>query len=723
MPRRPTILAVPVGRASQPAFRWRPGKAALHDGFSGRLLALLLAFAFWPAMLRADDARRAAELADRYVDDFAARWRAEFETRFDEAETQDAATGQGSPLVDLRTVEDAQLRGTLDNMLRENYAKLPASLARAADEATADEAKLVARWKQVRQELNRRRVEVAQARTGSGVVEQLLSWVGFSGGLLVTAMLVAAAGLAYIRVHSERQNLRRHKGGNESAFAIRLLRALQVLAAASAAATLLLFFFEDSLRSAVRSTGLTGSGDPLKPIRDEVQAVQGELAQWQGRLEKARAQAEPSAAASQVRMKEALPGWGDEAHRQWREVREHIGRIAVSRRVQARVADSLEADAAQTAVLGRDLAGAWRQAAWSRRVEYWLRGSLGVLAVGVAVGLGGVWVRGVGRRQSEVRKTCPKCLRVGMLKYDRAARLARCTYSFGPGHDCGFAFAPKYIDLEKLCLPVLGTAHSGKSHWLAMTYRQLSEGTHPKQVSFFGIDSPAAKEFERMVRDILQQRLGTDPTPPGRIHSPLVFDFADCDPWGRSNILINVFDFPGEVVQRESMASPSRERALRGDGFFYFLDPVEPRETQAPALDRFISDLRLVQDAHKGRPVVTPIAVCVSKIDLMVTQPYAGRDGAAVREFYADLARIGWDLDLEKIELRSRRTAALCETIWHGWNLKQKLQGIPHQFFPLTPVGLDRPGSTDLSHIMIRPLGLLAPMMWLLHSNGYRVFR
>jgi hypothetical protein len=41
----------------------------------------------------------------------------------------------------------------------------------------------------------------------------------------------------------------------------------------------------------------------------------------------------------------------------------------------------------------------------------------------------------------------------------------------------------------------------------------------------------------------------------------------------------------------------------------------------------------------------------------------------------------------------------------------------------LTPVGLDGIGIEDLRERVIAPLGLLDPLLWLLHMNGYRVFR
>jgi hypothetical protein len=39
----------------------------------------------------------------------------------------------------------------------------------------------------------------------------------------------------------------------------------------------------------------------------------------------------------------------------------------------------------------------------------------------------------------------------------------------------------------------------------------------------------------------------------------------------------------------------------------------------------------------------------------------------------------------------------------------------------LTPVGLEGARETDLSNRVISPVGILDPLLWLLHMNGYPV--
>jgi hypothetical protein len=127
-----------------------------------------------------------------------------------------------------------------------------------------------------------------------------------------------------------------------------------------------------------------------------------------------------------------------------------------------------------------------------------------------------------------------------------------------------------------------------------------------------------------------------------------------------------------------------------------------------------------------GQQLRLPVALCVSKLDLMVNQLYADMDGdGVISKFYKDLAEIGWELNLESIEARHQELAKLHQTVWPGWSIERQigdLFGGRHKFFPLTPVGLNGLGVEDLTQRVIAPVGLLEPLLWLLHMNGFRVF-
>ncbi len=64
------------------------------------------------------------------------------------------------------------------------------------------------------------------------------------------------------------------------------------------------------------------------------------------------------------------------------------------------------------------------------------------------------------------------------------------------------------------------------------------------------------------------------------------------------------------------------------------------------------------------------------------------------------------------------------DTIWPGWQIERTIHdlfGGRYLFFPLTPVGLDGQGESDLTQRTICPFGLIEPLLWLLEMNGYPV--
>jgi hypothetical protein len=173
-----------------------------------------------------------------------------------------------------------------------------------------------------------------------------------------------------------------------------------------------------------------------------------------------------------------------------------------------------------------------------------------------------------------------------------------------------------------------------------------------------------------------------------------------------------------------------RRRALDGDGFFFFLDPTYPSEPQSRALADFREDLRLIRGTSTGKQVRTPVALCISKIDVLAGRSHTLPNGGdAITRFYDELGRIdptGEAMTRGVIEARSEATARLRDTIWPGWQIERHIHdlfGGRYAFFPLTPVGLDGLGETDLSLRTISPFGLLEPLLWLLEMNGYPVLQ
>ncbi len=62
-----------------------------------------------------------------------------------------------------------------------------------------------------------------------------------------------------------------------------------------------------------------------------------------------------------------------------------------------------------------------------------------------------------------------------------------------------------------------GTPTSGKTHWLTMLYWELNRGSYPRSVLFEKLRSQSSQDFDVIVEEILNSRIGTAATQRERI--------------------------------------------------------------------------------------------------------------------------------------------------------------------------------------------------------------
>ena len=399
---------------------------------------------------------------------------------------------------------------------------------------------------------------------------------------------------------------------------------------------------------------------------------------------------------------------------------------------EARFDEALAAvrDNATKIATARESTEQWRTRA-ARLTGFIGLGVLSLVTAGVVM-----FVRGLRARTRKLADTCPMCLAQGKLqesdgKSDASgsgngipAGMVRCAnvISESPFEECDFDFPSMFRGVQKLCFPTLGLRNSGKTTWLAMVYRELNRGNFPDEIEFAKIRSSGSEEFDRIVDDIIVAKQGPRATQTNAIPKPVVFNFIDRDKLGRSNILVNIFDFSGEVYQKNTNQN-QRDRALAAEGYFLFLDPLESSDLQLQHLVNFRQDVRVAKGLKAGQQIHCPVALCVPKIDLLPNEDYA-RGGNVIERFYEELGAVGWDMDTASIRKRSELMRGLRETVWPGWEIERTIDdlfGGRYMFFPLTPYGLNEPGVDALSQRNISPLGILQPLMWLLHMNGYPI--
>ena len=701
----------------------------------------------------------AAELADQYVAGFIERQRLEAGNAFLERELHrvKAAGEPGSPgrllLEDLKWA-DARDRQALTRLLAENARPVVQDLVQAADGLQKEADELRETWQRIRRSVNRRRFLLFEVKGSRWVAGQLASLLSVDKRWFWLFGLTAIACLVGLAFHDRRHELRRLLNGGR-ARAMKLSKFLSAAMVVLAILTLSTFLMGNRIYEALLTVGSGGESSPRQAIAAQNTALAQEIKE----LEEQRQQLDSQHQQVQSRWLETLGNSlpdGAPLPWQWQQFRTQLLEIAGELAVLESVPRTVQTDLDQLDQLNRELAAHTEATARYLRLRGWIRGALGLALIGLAAVGGFLFQRGVRQRREITHSTCPLCL--GRNHLDSVAplgaqqpglenpapegepappeeprrefALVRCNnvVSQQPYEECDYTFNAAYRPMVKQCFPTLGVPQAGKTHWLAMLYWTLNRGDYPKSVEFERIRSRSSEDFDVIVEEILNSRIGTAATQRDRIPHPLVFNFRDRDRWGRSNVLVNIFDYSGEVTSDMGVEDYRRRRALEAEGFFFFLDPTYPAEPQAKALADFREDLRLIRGIKTGRQIRTPVALCVSKIDRLAGQSYTLPDGGdAIQRFYDELGEIdptGEAITMKVIEGRSRLTARLRDTIWPGWQIERQIHdlfGGRYLFFPVTPVGLDGRGESDLSLRTISPFGLLEPLLWLLQMNGYPI--
>jgi hypothetical protein len=339
--------------------------------------------------------------------------------------------------------------------------------------------------------------------------------------------------------------------------------------------------------------------------------------------------------------------------------------------------------------------------------------------------------RSLKRRRSEDARTCPRCLGRDTLQVKKSpphnplypdGRHLECS-------TCRHEFRQRYRRLPRLCFPTVGIRNSGKTRWLGTTYLQIMNSRTPSQAVVQATPSLAEQQvFGEVLRQIINAE-DTDPT----VHdvllpAPLTLHLEDRDTLGKRQALVNLFDFSGEVMNRSIDVDQLRCRALLMDGFVLFLDPTQVHggmlEQQRDALRRFDEDLRDMRKVEPGTHISTPLAVCLSRLDLLTdTSPFGPVSGDWVRRLRESAAA---PLGGETLKQRSRLCEEVLPFMFQGWDVGRELRerfGGNVQFFPLTSVGLQEEGLgvRDPSSREFEPFGIFEPLLWLMHMHGYCV--
>ncbi len=339
--------------------------------------------------------------------------------------------------------------------------------------------------------------------------------------------------------------------------------------------------------------------------------------------------------------------------------------------------------------------------------------------------------------QSEQGRKCPRCLNKDTLDFvapssDREFDEGQTMFRLKVCNACDYEIRENYTHENRLCFPTVGIRSSGKTHWLLMLYDQIKNSNIPVASAIRKIPSREDKQFDEMVQRLLYAGGGLAPTVYG-LPNPLTFHVHDADRAGANKSMVNLFDYSGEMRNFDIDTDEFRRRALMCEGFTLFLDPTQASEgsagliaSQIDCLSKFAEEMHAIRSLSAEVPIDLPIAVCVSKIDLLTTR--SSMSTQAIPLVTALRQSMTRRVDLGLIHERSQLCAAAISQLFPGWNVERSLRenfGGRYMFFPMSAVGLEEAelGIEDLRKRTIAPCGMIEPLLWLLHMHGYCVFQ
>jgi hypothetical protein len=371
------------------------------------------------------------------------------------------------------------------------------------------------------------------------------------------------------------------------------------------------------------------------------------------------------------------------------------------------------------------------------------------IVVGVALGALAIWPyvrshRRQRRQQELAASTCPRCLAIGKLieqssplKDDRYtdARIVECKA-------CEYRFRETFRGEARLCFPTVGIRSSGKTHMLATAYAAAKKGQTRTTARMLPAPSLGDERFNVYIELILKQRGTAGATVHGQraedMPYPILFNTTDTDRAGNSSVMVNLFDYSGEMMSESLDVGLLRRRAVLMDGFLLFFDPTQMYgdtqdgeatlsiEDQLKALSDFAHDMQAGRKMKQGSRIDVPVAVCLSKFDLVATHSPMGGQALPFLEHIRTNLNPPGPVSLELLQARSATVEQMLPFMLPGIDLGKILRehfGSQFLFFPTSDRGFAAsvPGKGSQSGIRPTPVpfGVVEPVLWLLHMHGY----
>jgi hypothetical protein len=305
--------------------------------------------------------------------------------------------------------------------------------------------------------------------------------------------------------------------------------------------------------------------------------------------------------------------------------------------------------------------------------------------------------------------------------------------------NCGLRVRQSYLSLPRFCIPTVGVRSSGKTHMLVTAYDRIRRRTAPTVATLQPAPSTRDREtetrFEQLIDLVLNRRAEAGFTDLA-LPNPILIHLKDADPAGANSALLNLFDYSGELINLAVDVNLLRQTAVRMDGFMLFLDPTQlygdganvTLDQQLGMLDEFLDHMRRARKVPVGEVIPVPVAVCIPKFDLLVSDNPIGRQSIRyIRELLENLSPPPRQTTLEVLRERSDLVEQMLPLMFPGADIRRIIEGYFGRqllFFPMSSVSLfeHELGVRNLEERTMAPWGVAEPILWLMHMHGYDVF-
>jgi hypothetical protein len=294
-------------------------------------------------------------------------------------------------------------------------------------------------------------------------------------------------------------------------------------------------------------------------------------------------------------------------------------------------------------------------------------------------------------------------------------------------------------DLMKVPLApiaLLGLSQSMKTHYVAavgyqLTYQQaLAELSRGRSLVFTAVEESRERLNRRYIDPLFVEKAVLAPTEPTRnpedepVRDPITFKATFRTSHiivagsGERRMYVSLYDAPGEMFRSQHEAVEHAPYALDPAGILLFVDVASMldvrSELQPAPKDYSLFDPHIISAAGDAvqrwhgttEPVDVPVAVVVSRADLLLTSPTFERYHKILNEEHAASRRAN-ELAREFVETYARPVPIFVDEAFGG----------PTQYFFASATGCAP--SDDESFPDVTPWGCVDPLLWILEKIGF----